>query len=66
MKSQQAAQEELAPAKQHAKCFVIMPFGIPDLEDLYDEFILPVLESCEMDCARGNDIFRIERSDGER
>jgi hypothetical protein len=34
-----------------------MPFGIPDLEDLYSEFILPVLDVCKVECARGDDIF---------
>ncbi len=27
-----------------------------DLEDLYSEFILPVLADCKLDCARGDDI----------
>ncbi|MDX1985019.1 MAG: hypothetical protein SFV51_32405 [Bryobacteraceae bacterium] len=40
------------------KCFIIMPFRIQDLEDLYREFILPVLdEECKLDCTRGDDIF---------
>jgi hypothetical protein len=34
-----------------------MPFGIQDLEDLYNEFILPVLDGCNLECARGDDIF---------
>jgi len=34
-----------------------MPFGIQDLEDLYSEFIVPVLDDCKLECARGDDIF---------
>lgn len=43
--------------RQQPKCFVLMPFGIKDLEDLYNEFLMPVLEGCALDCARGDDIF---------
>jgi hypothetical protein len=39
------------------KCFIVMPFGIEDLEDLYREFILPVLDECKLECKRGDDIF---------
>jgi len=45
------------PLSEHPKCFVVMPFGVQDLEDLYSEFILPVLADCRLDCARGDDIF---------
>jgi hypothetical protein len=45
------------PTKQHPRCFIVMPFGVQDLEDLYSEFILPVLVDCKLDCARGDDIF---------
>ena len=44
-------------SKEHPKCFVIMPFGIADLEDLYNEFILPVLTECNLDCSRGDSVF---------
>lgn len=44
-------------SKPDPKCFIIMPFGIQDLEDLYSEFILPVLDGCKLECARGDDIF---------
>jgi hypothetical protein len=46
-----------ATASQHPKCFIVMPFGVQDLEDLYSEFILPVLADCKLECARGDDIF---------
>jgi hypothetical protein len=45
------------PASQYPKCFIVMPFGVQDLEDIYSEFILPVLADCKLDCARGDDIF---------
>jgi hypothetical protein len=57
MESQQATNEAPRTAGQQPKCFVIMPFGVKDLEDLYNEFILPVLGDCKLDCARGDDIF---------
>ena len=39
------------------KCFIIMPFGITDLENFYTEFVLPVLHGCKLNCTRGDDIF---------
>jgi hypothetical protein len=45
------------PANRFPRCFIVMPFGVQDLEDLYSEFILPVLADCRLDCARGDDIF---------
>jgi hypothetical protein len=57
LKESQAIEIAPVPAKQDPKCFVIMPFGIQDLEDLYSEFILPVLDGCKLTCARGDDIF---------
>jgi hypothetical protein len=55
--SQEATRKAPEPPNQHPKCFMIMPFGIQDLDDLYNEFILPVLVDCKLDCARGDDIF---------
>jgi hypothetical protein len=55
--SQPAEATPQVVAKPHPKCFIIMPFGNRDLEDLYNEFILPVLDTCELECARGDDIF---------
>jgi hypothetical protein len=57
MESREAPSNVSGPASQHPKCFIVMPFGIQDLEDLYSEFILPVLADCNLDCARGDDIF---------
>jgi nucleoside 2-deoxyribosyltransferase len=57
MESQQVTEKAPQPASRHPKCFIIMPFGIQDLEDLYNEFILPVLDACKLECARGDDIF---------
>lgn len=57
MESQQAPERALTPKSQHPKCFIVMPFGVPHLEDLYNEFILPVLDGCKLDCTRGDDIF---------
>ncbi|MGC9950391.1 MAG: hypothetical protein ABSF64_28840 [Bryobacteraceae bacterium] len=57
MESQQATEKAPQLASQHPKCFIIMPFGIQDLEDLYSEFIVPVLDDCKLECARGDDIF---------
>jgi hypothetical protein len=45
MESQQATEKAPQLANRYPKCFIIMPFGIQDLEDLYNEFILPVLEA---------------------
>jgi hypothetical protein len=56
MKSQEASEKPPKPGT-HPKCFIIMPFGVQDLEDLYSEFILPVLDDCKLECARGDDIF---------
>jgi hypothetical protein len=37
-------------------CFVIMPFSVPDLNDLYEYFIEPVLrEKCKLRPERGDD-----------
>jgi hypothetical protein len=57
MESHQAPEKAPQPPNQHPKCFIIMPFGVQDLEDLYTEFILPVLDDCKLNCARGDDIF---------
>jgi hypothetical protein len=36
--------------------FIVMPFGIEDLEVVYEDFIKPTIEQCELDCVRGDDI----------
>jgi hypothetical protein len=56
--SRQAEPDEIRQTSTgHPKCFIVMPFGIPDLEDLYAEFVVPVLEDCKVECKRGDDIF---------
>jgi hypothetical protein len=57
MDSQEPAQNSPSITKEHPKCFIIMPFGKQDLEELYAEFLLPALRECELDCQRGDDIF---------
>jgi hypothetical protein len=57
MDSRQPVPNSLAIAKEHPKCFIIMPFGRQDLEELYAEFLLPALNECELECQRGDDIF---------
>jgi hypothetical protein len=40
------------------RCFVVMPFGDPDLQIVYEDFVKPTLaEECEVDCERGDDVF---------
>lgn len=39
-------------------CFVIMPFGLEDLDDTYKYFIKPSIENkCGLICQRGDDVF---------
>jgi hypothetical protein len=57
MESQETTEKAPKLGSRHPKCFIIMPFGIQDLEDLYSEFIPPVLDGCKLECARGDDIF---------
>jgi hypothetical protein len=37
-------------------CFVIMPFGDEELQDVYDHFVKPALEECQLHCVRGDDM----------
>jgi hypothetical protein len=40
------------------RCFVVMPFGDPDLEVVYEDFVEPTLaKKCDLDCQRGDDVF---------
>lgn len=57
MESREGPENVPERVSRHPKCFIVMPFGVKDLEDLYSEFILPVLADCKLDCARGDDIF---------
>ena len=39
-------------------CFVIMPFGDPEFEVVYEDFVKPTVENeCELTCERGDDVF---------
>jgi nucleoside 2-deoxyribosyltransferase len=51
---------ELVPGSPTRKrlCFVVMPFGDPDLEVVYADFVRPTLaDGCGLDCERGDDVF---------
>jgi hypothetical protein len=40
------------------KCFIVMPFGDPDLEVVYEDFVKPIIEQeCNLICERGDDVF---------
>ncbi len=40
------------------KCFVAMPFSSSELNDIYEYFVKPSLESgCDLHCERGDDVF---------
>jgi nucleoside 2-deoxyribosyltransferase len=48
------------PRSEGAKrrCFVVMPFGDPDLEIVYEDFVRDTLsKKCDLDCERGDDVF---------
>lgn len=45
-------------AKGKRRCFIVMPFGDPDLEIVYEEFVKPTLvDGCSLLCERGDDVF---------
>jgi hypothetical protein len=40
------------------KCFIVMPFGDPDLQIVYEDFVKPIIEDeCYLQCERGDDVF---------
>jgi TIR domain len=40
------------------QCFVVMPFGNPDLQVVYEDFVKPtIVERCGLLCERGDDVF---------
>ncbi len=43
------------PGKRR-KCFIVMPFGNPDLQIVYFDFIRPVIEKLKLICERGDDL----------
>lgn len=47
------------PVDDEEFCFVIMPFGIPLLEEIYDEHVKPIVEEVGLECLRGDDIYSI-------
>ena len=57
LESHKVEKEPQINVRRQSKCFIIMPFGIRDLEDLYKEFMLDVLNGCGLVCTRGDDIF---------
>jgi hypothetical protein len=39
-------------------CFIVMPFGSDELNDVYEYFVKPSIEnSCSLRCERGDDVF---------
>jgi hypothetical protein len=45
------------PVTSDVFCFVIMPFGDPLLQEVYQAYIKPTIESLGIKCVRGDDIF---------
>src|SRR5258708_35723116 len=40
------------------RCFIVMPFGLQEVVDVYECFLKPSIEgSCNLRCERGNDLF---------
>jgi hypothetical protein len=44
-------------AEEKRRCFVVMPFGDPDLQVVYEDFVKPILDRCNLHCERGDDVF---------
>ena len=39
-------------------CFIVMPFGVEELNDVYEYFLKPAIEDhCSLSCERGDDVF---------
>jgi len=46
------------PVQEKRRCFVVMPFGDPDLQVVYEDFVKPTLiDGCDLHCERGDDVF---------
>jgi nucleoside 2-deoxyribosyltransferase len=46
------------PGVRRCQCFIVMPFGDPELEVVYEDFVKPTLEKdCDLQCERGDDVF---------
>jgi len=51
-------QPQVDQIEERGKCFVVMPFGDPALEVVYEDFVKPVIENeCSLVCERGDDVF---------
>jgi Sulfatase-modifying factor enzyme 1 len=47
------------PDSASITCFVIMPFHVPILEEIYRDSVKPVVEGLGITCIRGDDIFSV-------
>lgn len=61
-KSRAAVEAALPQTKPKAgdkkRCFIVMPFGEPDLQVVYEDFVRPTLtDGCNLLCERGDDVF---------
>jgi len=55
-KEESTEEESVRPSNEI--CFIVMPFGDPDLEVVYEDFVKPVIEErCALVCERGDDVF---------
>jgi len=43
--------------EENNKCFVVMPFEDANLQIVYEDFVKPVIEKCNLHCERGDDVF---------
>jgi hypothetical protein len=48
------------PAGDPPFCFVIMPFGDPLLQEIYEQHVKPMVEEAGLKCIRSDDIFSID------
>ena len=44
-------------SQRKRRCFIVMPFGDPDLQVVYEDFVRPTLENTGLECERGDDVF---------
>lgn len=48
----------VSTAADRPRAFMVMPFGVEELEQVYEYFVKSALEeTCSFDCVRGDDIF---------
>jgi hypothetical protein len=45
------------PVGEDPSCFVIMPFHVPLLEEIYRSYVKPTIEALGISCVRGDDVF---------